>query len=557
MTKRAVTCPSCGNEFLPEEKTDNEQLDELVRIEKPLLIQAGPGSGKTHTLAYKIKHLIKNEGASKDSITVITFTNEAAHNMRKKISEKGDGASLYIEPENQPPIICTIHKFCHKLLNKYASRIRRTPGIQVQHSRDLKDILIKDAAQLVPGGTRSEAVATIQCREKGNCTREASLKCKICARYEKILEAHNSVDFDEQVLLACRLLRDHKDILAKVQNGAKHLLVDEYQDINNAQWELIKRLSGGNEENLFVVGDKYQSIYNYRGGDPKFINAFKEDYGADAEERDLLTNWRCPPNIFKGAYHMVQQICGGDLGILNRIEFKNTSTAKIKIRAFDQQNLEAYCLAEQILELGPSPEVLILVPQLSYAKPIKQQLNNFRINFSCGYDAEKTDLHVVNTLLDWLKKPDNDFFLRVLIERMIANGIAEIPASQMEDANKQISQYWGELKKGKTLFTKVKAFRQAELQKLRSVVIELRKYHDHAPEPAVFLPVIAERLRVWSNLTSFGKEMQDVYDEVKDAAPSGSKGVRIMTMTKAKGLEADHVFIIGAENNVLSFSGRR
>ena len=95
-------------------KDDKYILDELVRLNKPLLILAGPGMGKTHALAYRIKHLVKDEKVGKDEITVITFTNEATINMRKKISTEGD--ETYIEPERQPSAIWTMHKLCHGII---------------------------------------------------------------------------------------------------------------------------------------------------------------------------------------------------------------------------------------------------------------------------------------------------------------------------------------------------------------------------------------------------------------------------------------------------------
>ena len=96
----------------------NDFLKDLVQNNKPLLVSAGPGMGKTYALAYKIRHLIKENKVDQNEITVITFTNEAAINMRKRISQEGDEL-VYVEPELQPPIICTMHKLGHRIIKDY------------------------------------------------------------------------------------------------------------------------------------------------------------------------------------------------------------------------------------------------------------------------------------------------------------------------------------------------------------------------------------------------------------------------------------------------------
>ena len=554
MPKHSVSCPSCGQSFLYEVKQNNRQLEEIVRKKKPLLIQAGPGTGKTYALAFKIKHLVKNEKVPKDSITVITFTNEAAINMRKTLSTEGDEESPYLEPEKQPSAIWTMHKLGHQIIDQNASALGWSPGIKVIPSKELKNILIQDAAQLVSGAKRNDGLETIKCREQGECATEEAQKCAICSRYRELLRAYNYVDHDDQILLACKVLSENDDILKKVQRGAKYLLVDEYQDINNAQWKLIKLLSKGNTNNLFVVGDEYQSIYNFRGGHPKYIRNFKNDYGPDAEELTLLTSRRCPPNILKGAFSMVHKYCAGDIAILNKLEFTNKSPAMINTMMFSYQNQEAAYLAKMIKGIGPSYDVLVLVPWIDYAEPIKSQLRGNHVSFSCEYDLEKTGLRLINVLLSWLKKP-NDFDLRLLIGELISSSILAIPGERREDALKQISGYWGEHKERKTLYTKLKSFKDNEdLIKLKDIIVELKSSYKLSNEHLEFIMKLIEKLNVWRSIPAFTKEMNSIYDEVKSLVPSGENSVRIMTMKKAKGLAADYVFIIGVEEDVMPFA---
>lgn len=563
MTKGSVTCPSCGNSFLHEPKNDNTLLEELVRINKPLLILAGPGTGKTHALAYKMRHLVKKESVPKDEIAVITFTNEAAISMRKKISSEGND-DTYIEPELQPSAIWTMHKFCNNIIRDYNSELGLDKEVDVIQSQTLKDILIKDSAQLVVGAKRRDGNNTKLCRQKGECNKNADLKCKICSQYDQLKRECNIIDHDDQIFLACKLLRENSQILKKTQRGAKYLLVDEYQDINYAQWELIKLLSKGNTNNLFVVGDDYQSIYSFRGGDPKYIRNFEEDYKPDAVVKHLLKSWRCPKNILKGAFHMVHKYCGDNIKILDDIEFENKSTAKIKSKTFVYQIPEAAYLAATVKGLGPSNDVLILIPWLSYAEPIKNALRSKHIFFSCEYDLEDTDLYLINVLLSWLNNTGNDFSLRLLIEEIINRGASDIPAEQAdrigteksiskrEEAIKQISNYWMERRKGLTLYTKIKSLRkQEEFVKLIDILAGLRKAYGSKDDCVNFVTEAMTKLKLWRTPSAFKEEMNSICEEVKSLAfATGENSVRIMTRNKAKGLQADYVFLIGLENGV-------
>jgi DNA helicase-2/ATP-dependent DNA helicase PcrA len=543
-------------------KDDKYILDKLVRINKPLLILAGPGMGKTHALAYKMKYLIKEEEVGKDEITVITFTNEAAINMRKKISLEGD--ETYIEPERQPSVICTMHKLCHGIIKNYYSKVGLNKGFKVVPSQNLKEILIKDCAQIV-GGKRKDGEETIICRQRGKCDETFCLKCIICSQYTELMRRFNYIDHDDQISLASKLLREDEYILKKEQRGAKYLLVDEYQDINYAQWELIKLLSKGNTDNLLVVGDDYQSIYGFRGGDPEYIRNFGNDYAPDAVIQHLLTSWRCPPNILKGAFYMVHKYNGGDIKILDKFAFKNKSDAKIKVGKFPHHNPEAGFIAWQIKEIGPSYDVLILVPRLSYTSPIKRELRKNFIDFSCEYDLEKTDLYLINILLNWLKNPANNFDLRILIEEIINRAASDIPALQTEfrgkeetrkkreDAFKQISNFWKEVGEGKTLYSKIKTLKENEqFKKLVEVITTLRNAHELKTDIIRFISEAIDKLKIWRNIQSFSEELNSAIEEIKNLTiPSGECSVRILTMKKAKGLQADYVFIVGMENNIL------
>lgn len=523
--------------------------DETYKLTGPLLVLAGPGMGKTYALARKINYLVKAEKVSPDHITVISFTNEAATNMRKRISTKRDDR-IYVEQELQPSVICTMHKLSHRIIKDNYIKVGLENGFKVLSSGNLRAILASDCAQLV-GAKRKDAKETLVCRQKGKCDREDSLKCRICDEYKSLLRKFNYIDHDDQLFLACKLLKENGSVLGAEQQKIEHLLVDEYQDINYSQWELIKLLSGGNPDNLFVVGDDYQSIYGFRGGDPKYIRNFANDYAPNGIVRNLTQNWRCPPNIFKGAFCMVQKYNGGYPDLLEKITFTEKSNARIKLYTFKHHNLEANFIARTISEIGPSYDTLILVPSANYSAPIKRELRKKFINFSCEFDIEDTDLYLICLLLRWLKEPTDNFNFRILIEE-INKGENK---AKREKALQHISNCWNEIGERKTLYTRLKLVKNdAVLTKLINVITELRKSQKKdAPE---FISTILEKLHLWQDKSNFTKEIIAIVEEMKNLSMSlGGCSVRILTMKKAKGLEADYVFIVGVENNILPYKG--
>lgn len=541
-------------------------LDELVQTDKPILVLAGPGMGKTYALAYKIKHLVDQKKVDPSIITVITFTNEAAINMRKRISLKGD-KEIYVKESLQPPVICTMHKLGNRIIKDNYSKFGLDREFNVLSSDYLRRILIADSAQIV-GANRKDAKETAICRQNGNCDKVDSLKCKICDEYTKLIRKFNYVDHDDQVMLPCKLLKEDKGILQNERQKAKFLLVDEYQDINYSQWELIRLLSGEKPTNLFVVGDDYQSIYGFRGGDPKYIRNFEKDYAPDAIVRSLTISRRCPANIFKGAFCMAQKYNDGYDNLLDEIKFTNDSNVRIKICNFAQQNIEADFIARKIREIGSSYEVLILVPTADYAFPIKRALKRRYVDFISYYDIEETDLYLINVLLEWLGNPSDNFLLRILLQEIIDRGVSDIPAKQTdfvgkeesrsirEKAFNQISGFWSQVKERNTLYLKIKTFKNEPIfSKLLKILFELRKSYSEG-NISDFLPKIIEKLKVWQGISVFAKEVSSLIEEVESLCMAGGDcNVRILTMRKAKGLQADYVFIVGLENNILPREG--
>jgi superfamily I DNA/RNA helicase len=262
---------------------------------------------------------------------------------------------------------------------------------------------------------------------------------------------------------------------------------------------------------------------------------------------------------------MVHKYNGGDIRILEKIDFRNESNVKIKVCNFTQQNLEADFIAREIREIGTSYDVLILVPKRAYIIPIRKALRKKFIHFYCEYDIEKTDLHLLNILINWIKEPSDNFNFRLLLEYIINKAASDIPAKQAEysgkektkekreQAFKQISNFWREVRERRTLYLRLKTLKDEPLfKKLVETIETLRKVYETEDDILNFTREAISKLRLWLKKSKFSGELNSVIEEIKNIAmTSGECGVRIMTMRKAKGLGADYVFIVGLENNIL------
>ncbi|MHC4346740.1 MAG: UvrD-helicase domain-containing protein, partial [Planctomycetota bacterium] len=259
----------------------------------PTLVLAGPGSGKTHLLADRVKRLLENR-TDKESITVLTYTTDANQNMLEKLTDQNGRFKI---PYTELPRISTMHSLGLTIVQEDPHAVKLLKSkLRVQEHEKIKRLIYRDAA-LMLGLPETASDEARECKQCGDCRKAAQAEtCRTCEKYWEIMSKCNRIDFDDQILLACQILETNPEILRKYQGGAKHLLVDEYQDINAAQFRLIELLSRQSREGLFVVGDDAQSIYGFRGGDPKFILRFQEDFPG-SKVATLGVSRRCHKNI--------------------------------------------------------------------------------------------------------------------------------------------------------------------------------------------------------------------------------------------------------------------
>lgn len=272
----------------------------------PMLVLAGPGSGKTLVITKRTKYLIEACGIHPNKILVITFTKAAAEEMRERFISLMDGENVGVN-------FGTFHAVFFKIL-RYAYNYSASNIISEEEKvRYFRDIIEKLDIELEDEKDFIEEISTeisLVKGEKIDITNYYSMNCsednfqKIYNAYERKLRNANLIDFDDMLLLCHELLTERKDILALWQKKYEYILIDEFQDINKIQYDII-RLLAKPQDNLFVVGDDDQSIYQFRGAKPEIMLRFTKDY-SNAKQILLDYNYRSKGKIVTGALGVVK-----------------------------------------------------------------------------------------------------------------------------------------------------------------------------------------------------------------------------------------------------------
>ncbi|WP_261663759.1 ATP-dependent helicase [Deinococcus sp. Marseille-Q6407] len=292
----------------------NEQQAEAAdHFTGPALVIAGAGSGKTRTLIYRIAHLIDHYSVHPGEILAVTFTNKAAAEMRERASRLVPGAErLWMS---------TFHSAGVRILRSYGEHIGLRRGFVIYDDDDQLDILKEITGSMSGFGpdTNLRAVRGVIDRAKSNLETPAHLErsgepylaglprelvAETYRQYEARKKAQNAIDFGDLITETVRLFQEVPAVLEKVQNRARFIHVDEYQDTNKAQYELT-RLLASRDRNLLVVGDPDQSIYRFRGADIQNILDFQKDY-PDAKVYRLESNYRSSANVLTAANHLIE-----------------------------------------------------------------------------------------------------------------------------------------------------------------------------------------------------------------------------------------------------------
>jgi superfamily I DNA/RNA helicase len=531
--------------------------DEAYRIfPGPLLLLAGPGTGKTFQLARRLQFLTVELSASPEQLTVITFTQEAAQSMRRKLSERGKPE--FMPKDKRPGIIRTMHSLGHAIIEENLSAVGLAANFKVVEEEELRKTLFVDAALRV-GDCESDGVNALIDRIKGK-RRLSDKSRRISTEYQRLLRACNCIDFDDQIIVASDLIKNDAQIRAKWQTRAQHLLVDEYQDINQAQFEFISQLSEASSEGLFVVGDDDQSIYQFRGGSPEFIRHFAAHFGPEAKVIQMKTSRRCKRNILTAANALIEK---HDRERMPKTasDFTMTEVGEVFVHGCPSDDREAEIISTIIKSAIDGTEkerqsAFILIPNRLYSKKIEMALSSFGIDYSVKLGESKAFSKFI-LMRDWAEATADNLLTRRAMQTVIESGQCRVPSAKKKaQANvnlrsatlKIIAGLWDRVVSGESnLITALEQVCDGNLEckDLLEKMVLIQKAHRE--DFAEFLRLGATYLKPWSGVSAFFEELEGIERFKRRPAQLGNFQTRIMSMQASKGLEANHVFVVGLE----------
>jgi DNA helicase-2/ATP-dependent DNA helicase PcrA len=274
----------------------------------PLLILAGPGSGKTRVITHRVASLLR-QGVAPQAIVALTFTNKAAQEMQARVERLVPGRTVWMG---------TFHRFCAQRLRHYASLLGLQPNYSIYDTSDAKAALKQSielsavsTSHVTPeqiaaaiSGFKSRLLLPEDLAEKRFDSSRETIAARVYPHYRQLLLQNNAVDFDDLLLHFARLLRDFPDLRSELDARYQFVMVDEYQDTNLAQYAIARGLSI-DQPNLAVVGDPDQSIYSWRGADRRNVLQLERDY-PDLTTIRLEENFRSAPSILRAADALIR-----------------------------------------------------------------------------------------------------------------------------------------------------------------------------------------------------------------------------------------------------------
>lgn len=282
------------------------QRDAVAHVDGPLLVLAGPGSGKTRVVTHRIAHMLRS-GVYSSQIVALTFTNKAAEEMRSRVERLAPQSTAWVS---------TFHRFCARLLRHYSNLVGLESNYTIYDTSDSLQILKRSlqTQEVSTSHATPEKVARAISWAKNNmilperyeansANAISSIVRDVYPEYQRQLRAANAVDFDDMLMLVAQMLQENDELRAALDERFRYILVDEYQDTNLVQYLLVRSLSQ-QFPNLGVTGDPDQSIYGWRGANLNNILDFEKDFEHVNVVR-LEQNFRSTPNILTVADHLI------------------------------------------------------------------------------------------------------------------------------------------------------------------------------------------------------------------------------------------------------------
>ena len=570
------------------EKLNDKQREAASQIDGSILILAGAGSGKTRTITYRIAHMIENVGISPYSILAVTFTNKAAKEMRERVEELvGDIAKACT--------ISTFHSFGMRLLRMYGKEVGYNSNFTIYDTDDQKRIVkaILKGQNLSINGvklTERDLVSMIsKIKEQIKTLDEYSVMNKqiveVYDKYNRALLESNAMDFSDILLNTYKLLQK-SEILEKVQNKYKYIMIDEYQDTNNLQYKIID-LIARKSSNLCVVGDENQSIYGFRGANILNILNFETNYN-NAKIIKLEENYRSTTTILDAANELIKN---NKSSKDKKLWTQNGKGDLIKVLACDNARDEVSRIIEIIKENHQNGiayrDMTILYRTNAQSRLFEEGFLRYNIPhkvFGGISFYSRAEIKDIIAYLSIIVNPQDELNLQRIINvpkrKVGEKGIEKIITYAREN-NLNLLEALSHIKEisGLTVVGKEKILEMYDIIKelkdlsytetasyIVQTLIDKIKYIDYIKENYSDAETRIENIDEFKNSIL---ELENVVGELRlneylenvslisatDDLEEKSDYVKLMTIHNSKGLEFPIVFLVGFENEI--FPGSR
>ena len=580
----------------------NEQQRQAVEHpEGPLLVMAGPGTGKTRTLTVRIAHLIKHKLVSPDHILALTFTRKAAHEMQQRLH-------TILSDDHQFPLTATFHSLCYKILNDLKPQktfaiiddddrrelmreaIKRVKNHKIEVSHTPKQLLTQIIA------AKQQVLGPDKISPSDNVTSADRALAEVYHSYQTLLANQGLYDYEDLIFNVVELLENDANILQKYRRRFPYVFVDEYQDLNHGQYRIVKALAPPDESgpNLCVIGDPDQSIYGFRGADVGYFNRFKDDY-PNTTEIPLTRNYRSTETILDASCQVIcdHRLHSGDTRTYSQIDGVKT----ISILEAASGKAEARAIASVIGQLvGGSGFHSVDTGQVhdanldaasSYADFAVLVRTHFQLNIIAEvFDQKGVPFQIASrktslkswglaeliSLLSVVEGFGSDLDLNICLS-LLTGGLNKKTTEQFKSwcYAKKFSQQNGLVNakrfpvpglsrdQQQKLIDFSEALSMIKNETAAMTIAEKLQHLSQIPQLATLVNTEPQSQEAFSNLLNLSNDYDDMaaflataaLQSDTDAYLSRAEKVALMTMHAAKGLEFPVVFIAGCENDLI------
>jgi len=563
---------------------NEEQRHAVELIDGPVLVLAGAGSGKTRVLVHRVAHALATGRAAPDEVVAVTFTNKAADEMKERVGR-------LIGTVGSPSRVGTFHSLCLRMLRREAPRLGYRDGFQIFDTDDslrlVRDCLKESGSEEGAASAREVLRRISSAKNRGTAPEEAEkewrgpggpLQAAAYAAYQAALRRMNAMDFDDLILNVLRLFEEHPQRRELWAGTCRYLLVDEYQDTNPPQYRLVRDLSAVHG-NVCVVGDEDQAIYRFRGADIGNILSFQQDFPG-AKVVKLTRNYRSTGAILEAANALVRRNrrrIGKDLWT------KAGRGEAVRLTILPGDREEAAFVLQAIQEWGrsgPLEEAAVLYRTNAQSRLFEEALVRAGLPYRIYGSVRFYDRKEVRDLVAYLRLAVNrsdDVSLRRVIN-LPPRGIGEAAMIAVENAARSgggslfggleaalaagsfparaAASAAGFVRLVEGLGEKVATMPASDLVQdlIREIDYEGYLRRSDPDEADARLENVAQLVAAAAEAAESGglQEFLDRASLVSETeSVQGDRGVNLMTLHSAKGLEFDVVFLVGMEEGLL------